>query len=99
MTVVHDRENGSAGGNQIAFLQIERFDYTVNRAADDQFLLLLADHIQCGARGIACFLVDATLSGVEMGLELAGVPYQRGGVLAALDYLSARDQDAAIEQM
>ena len=44
-------------------------------------------------------MLSATLSGVEMGLELAGVPYQRGGVLAALDYLSARDQDAAIEQM
>ena len=44
-------------------------------------------------------MLSATLSGVEMGLELAGVPYQRGGVLAALDYLSARDQDAAKEQM
>jgi alanine-glyoxylate transaminase/serine-glyoxylate transaminase/serine-pyruvate transaminase len=28
-----------------------------------------------------------TLSGVEMGLELAGVPYQKGGVEAALQYL------------
>ncbi len=39
-------------------------------------------------------MLAATLSGVEMGLEIAGVPYRRGGVLAALDYLSARDQDA-----
>ncbi len=35
-----------------------------------------------------------TLAGVEMGLELAGVPHERGGVAAALDYLTgcARDQ-------
>jgi alanine-glyoxylate transaminase/serine-glyoxylate transaminase/serine-pyruvate transaminase len=39
-------------------------------------------------------MLSATLSGVEMGLELAGVPYQRGGVLAALDFLSAREQHA-----
>jgi alanine-glyoxylate transaminase/serine-glyoxylate transaminase/serine-pyruvate transaminase len=29
-----------------------------------------------------------TLSGVEMGLELAGVPIKKGGVLAALEYLT-----------
>ncbi len=29
-----------------------------------------------------------TLSGVEMGLELAGVSHKKGGVLAALDYLA-----------
>jgi alanine-glyoxylate transaminase/serine-glyoxylate transaminase/serine-pyruvate transaminase len=29
-----------------------------------------------------------TLSGVEMGLRLAGVPHQSGGVQAAMDYLS-----------
>jgi alanine-glyoxylate transaminase / serine-glyoxylate transaminase / serine-pyruvate transaminase len=29
-----------------------------------------------------------TLAGVEMGLALAGVPYRKGGVLAALDHLS-----------
>jgi len=28
-----------------------------------------------------------TLSGVEMGLELAGVPHKKGGVAAAMDYL------------
>lgn len=31
-----------------------------------------------------------TLCGVEMGLALAGVPVQRGGVRAALDYLESR---------
>jgi alanine-glyoxylate transaminase/serine-glyoxylate transaminase/serine-pyruvate transaminase len=30
-----------------------------------------------------------TLAGVEMGLALAGVPHQQGGVAAALDYLTA----------
>ena len=29
-----------------------------------------------------------TLSGVEMGLGIAGVPHKRGGIDAALDYLS-----------
>ena len=29
-----------------------------------------------------------TLSGVEMGLELAGVPHKKGGVLAAMEYLT-----------
>jgi alanine-glyoxylate transaminase/serine-glyoxylate transaminase/serine-pyruvate transaminase len=29
-----------------------------------------------------------TLSGVEMGLELAGVPYRKGGAQAAMDYLA-----------
>jgi alanine-glyoxylate transaminase/serine-glyoxylate transaminase/serine-pyruvate transaminase len=28
-----------------------------------------------------------TLSGVEMGMELAGVPHKKGGVLAATEYL------------
>jgi alanine-glyoxylate transaminase/serine-glyoxylate transaminase/serine-pyruvate transaminase len=34
-------------------------------------------------------MLMGTLSGVEMGLERAGVPHHRGGVQAALDYLSA----------
>ena len=29
-----------------------------------------------------------TLSGVEMGLDVAGVPHQKGGVQAAIDYLA-----------
>jgi alanine-glyoxylate transaminase/serine-glyoxylate transaminase/serine-pyruvate transaminase len=31
-----------------------------------------------------------TLAGVEMGLELAGVPYRKGGVQAAMDYLAGQ---------
>ncbi len=33
-------------------------------------------------------MLAGTLSGVEMGLAAAGVPYERGGVQAALDFLS-----------
>jgi alanine-glyoxylate transaminase/serine-glyoxylate transaminase/serine-pyruvate transaminase len=31
-----------------------------------------------------------TLAGVEMGLELAGVPHQKGGVLAAMEFVTSR---------
>ena len=34
-------------------------------------------------------MLAGTLSGVEMGLAAAGVPHERGGVQAALDFLSA----------
>ena len=33
-------------------------------------------------------MLAGTLSGIEMGLSLAGVPFARGGVTAALDYLA-----------
>jgi alanine-glyoxylate transaminase/serine-glyoxylate transaminase/serine-pyruvate transaminase len=33
-------------------------------------------------------MLAGALAGVEMGLDLAGVPFQRGGVTAALDYLA-----------
>ena len=34
----------------------------------------------------------ATLAGIEMGLDLAGVPHQKGGVDAAMDYLARGEQ-------
>jgi alanine-glyoxylate transaminase/serine-glyoxylate transaminase/serine-pyruvate transaminase len=34
-------------------------------------------------------MLAGTLSGVEMGLALAGVPHQKGGTQAALDDLAA----------
>jgi alanine-glyoxylate transaminase/serine-glyoxylate transaminase/serine-pyruvate transaminase len=37
-----------------------------------------------------------TLSGVEMGLAIAGVPHRKAGVAAALDYLSGRAQAAKV---
>ena len=33
-------------------------------------------------------MLAGTLAGVEMGLELAGVPHRKGGINAALDYLT-----------
>lgn len=36
-------------------------------------------------------MLCGSLCGVEMGLALAGVPHQPGGVRAAMDYLSAHD--------
>ena len=35
-------------------------------------------------------MLAGTLSGVEMGLRLAGVPHREGGVTAALESLAAR---------
>jgi alanine-glyoxylate transaminase/serine-glyoxylate transaminase/serine-pyruvate transaminase len=35
-------------------------------------------------------MLAGTLSGVEMGLAFAGVPFTRGGVTAALDYLTGK---------
>jgi alanine-glyoxylate transaminase/serine-glyoxylate transaminase/serine-pyruvate transaminase len=36
-------------------------------------------------------MLAGTLSGVEMGLAVAGVPFKRGGVDAALEYLATHD--------
>lgn len=35
-------------------------------------------------------MLAGTLSGVEMGLAIAGVPHTKGGVMAALDYLAQK---------
>ena len=40
-------------------------------------------------------MLAGTLSGVEMGLEVAGVPHRRGGVQAALDFLTGVRADEA----
>jgi alanine-glyoxylate transaminase/serine-glyoxylate transaminase/serine-pyruvate transaminase len=39
-----------------------------------------------------------TLAGVEMGLELAGVPHRKGGVVAAMDYVGAQARIAGGER-
>jgi alanine-glyoxylate transaminase/serine-glyoxylate transaminase/serine-pyruvate transaminase len=39
--------------------------------------------------------VLSALAGVEMGLELAGVPHQKGGVQAAMAYLAETVRPAA----
>jgi alanine-glyoxylate transaminase/serine-glyoxylate transaminase/serine-pyruvate transaminase len=33
-------------------------------------------------------MLAGTLSGVEMGLKKAGIPYKAGGIMAALDFLA-----------
>jgi alanine-glyoxylate transaminase/serine-glyoxylate transaminase/serine-pyruvate transaminase len=38
-------------------------------------------------------MLAGTLSGVEMGLELAGVPHRKGGVDAALACLTAQARE------
>ncbi|HEV2200287.1 MAG TPA: aminotransferase class V-fold PLP-dependent enzyme [Bryobacteraceae bacterium] len=40
-------------------------------------------------------MLAGTLSGVEMGLDIAGVPHRKGGVAAALDYLAESLKEAA----
>ena len=40
-------------------------------------------------------MVAGALSGVEMGLELAGVPHRKGGVAAALEYVTESHRVAA----
>ncbi len=39
-------------------------------------------------------MLAGTLSGVEMGLEIAGIPHRKGGITAALDYLTASFKEA-----
>jgi alanine-glyoxylate transaminase/serine-glyoxylate transaminase/serine-pyruvate transaminase len=39
-------------------------------------------------------MLAGTLSGVEMGLDLAGIPHTKGGVAAALDYLTESAKEA-----
>ncbi|MGI9301447.1 MAG: hypothetical protein ACR2RB_01895, partial [Gammaproteobacteria bacterium] len=41
-------------------------------------------------------MLAGTLAGVEMGLQRAGVPHKKGGVQAALDYLSQTEQNAQV---
>ena len=45
---------GAFGGNQVSFLQIERFDDAVSRTGDDQFLFLFTNDIEVRLRSIAC---------------------------------------------
>ena len=44
-------------------------------------------------------MLAGTLSGVEMGLTLAGVPHSKGGVAAALDYLAGTLKAGEVVEM
>jgi alanine-glyoxylate transaminase/serine-glyoxylate transaminase/serine-pyruvate transaminase len=48
--------------------------------------------------GFNDLMLAGTLSGIEMGLDLAGVPHAKGGVQAALDYLAAEAGAAGSRQ-
>ncbi|WP_116654817.1 pyridoxal-phosphate-dependent aminotransferase family protein [Pelagibacterium sediminicola] len=63
----------------------EQFDMTLGNG-----LSRIADRVfRIGHLGdFNDLMLMGTLSGLEMGLERAGVPYRKGGVQAALDYLS-----------
>ena len=41
-------------------------------------------------------MLAGTLSGVEMGLRLAGIPHRKGGVMAALDALAPNLAQASL---
>jgi alanine-glyoxylate transaminase/serine-glyoxylate transaminase/serine-pyruvate transaminase len=43
-------------------------------------------------------MLMGTLAGIEMGLALAGVPHQKGGVDAAMEYLTAASAGKATRQ-
>ncbi len=43
-------------------------------------------------------MLAGTLSGIEMGLELAGVAHKKGGVAAALDYLAEEEKETWIRR-
>ncbi|MBM3596804.1 MAG: aminotransferase class V-fold PLP-dependent enzyme [Alphaproteobacteria bacterium] len=76
-----------AGHNADAFRQVilERFDMSLG-----QGLTKLAGKVfRIGHLGdFNDLTLIGTLAGVEMGLALAGVPHRRGGVAAALEYLT-----------
>jgi alanine-glyoxylate transaminase/serine-glyoxylate transaminase/serine-pyruvate transaminase len=74
------------GHSEVAFRKVvlERFDMSLGsglgKIADKVFRIgHLGDFNDLTLMG--------TLAGVEMGLELAGVPHKKGGVAAAMDYL------------
>jgi len=41
-------------------------------------------------------MLAGTLSGVEMGLDIAGVPHRKGGIAVALEYLTESLREAAV---
>jgi len=76
-----------AGHSEVAFRKVvlERFNMSLGsglgKIADKVFRIgHLGDFNDLTLMG--------ALAGVEMGLELAGVPHQRGGVDAAMAYLT-----------
>ena len=75
------------GHSEIAFRQVvlERFNLSLGSG-----LTKLRDKVfRIGHLGdFNDLMLAGTLAGVEMGLEVAGVPHKKGGVDAAMDYLA-----------
>ena len=70
---------------------LERFDMALGSGLGK----LKGEVFRIGHMGdINALMVAGTLCGVEMGLELSGVPHRPGGVRAALDVLSTEGGDA-----
>jgi alanine-glyoxylate transaminase/serine-glyoxylate transaminase/serine-pyruvate transaminase len=83
LTAVLMPEGHSADGLRQTIL--ERFDMSLGSG-----LGRLADRVfRIGHLGdFNDLMLAGTLSGIEMGLAVAGVPHQRGGISAALDHLA-----------
>jgi len=73
------------GGDAFRTLMLEKFDVSLGAG-----LSKLADKIfRIGHIGDTNDLtIIGALAGVEMGLELAGIPHQKGGVQVAMDYFA-----------
>jgi alanine-glyoxylate transaminase/serine-glyoxylate transaminase/serine-pyruvate transaminase len=83
LTAVKMPDGHSADGLRRAIL--ERFDMSLGSGLGQ-----LADKVfRIGHLGdFNDLMLAGTLSGIEMGLGIAGVPHRRGGINAALDYLA-----------
>ncbi len=83
---------GEAGADALRAVILEHFDMSLGSG-----LSKLADKVfRIGHLGdFNDLMLMGTLSGVEMGLELAGVPHQAGGARAAMDYLTNTARDGA----
>ncbi len=81
---------GETGGDALRAVILQNFDMSLGAG-----LSKLADRIfRIGHLGdFNDLMLMGTLSGVEMGLELAGVPHQAGGARAAMDYLTTTARD------
>ena len=66
-------------------LVLERFDMSLGTGLGQvQGQLFRIGHLG----DFNALMLSGTLCGIEMGLGLAGVPYEKGGVVQALDYLA-----------
>ena len=81
---------GETGADAFRAVVLEHFDMSLGAG-----LSRLADRVfRIGHLGdFNDLMLMGTLSGVEMGLELAGVRHEAGGARAAMEYLTATARD------